>query len=47
MLACDLDYRRRFAGWTLRQLTVRNLLPALVAAATLIVAVILLVLTLR
>lgn len=47
MLACDLDYRARFAGQSLRPITLRNMLPAILAAGTMIIARILLVLTWR
>lgn len=47
MLACDVDYRKRFGGWTLRSLTLRNMLPAALAAGTLVVAAALLILTWR
>jgi hypothetical protein len=47
MLACDLDYRKRFGGWTLRPLTLQNILPTALATGMLVVAVILLVLSLR
>jgi hypothetical protein len=47
MLALDLDYRHRFGGTSIRSLTFRNMLPAILSAGALVIAILLLVLTWR
>ena len=47
MLMLDADYRVRFGGQSLRALTMRNIVPAVLAAATLLVAILLLLATWR
>jgi hypothetical protein len=47
MLALDADYRRRFGGSRLLPITIRNVLPAMLAIIVLVLAVILFVVTLR
>jgi hypothetical protein len=47
MLMLDADYRVRFGGQPLRALTMRNIVPAVLAAATLLVAILLLLATWR
>ena len=47
MLALDADYRVRFGGSRLRPLTMRIVLPGLLAALALVLSVVLLIVTLR
>jgi hypothetical protein len=43
MLALDVDYRERFGGSRLRPLTMRIVLPAVLAACVLVLSLVLLV----
>jgi hypothetical protein len=47
MLALDLDYRKRFAGTAIRSLTLRNMVPGILSAGALVIAILLLILTWR
>ena len=47
MLALDADYRTRFGGSRLLPITIRNVVPALLALLSLLLAAILLVVTFR
>jgi hypothetical protein len=47
MLALDADYRERFGGSRLRPLTLRIVLPAVLAACVLVLSLVLVVVSFR